>query len=160
MKLPAPTMRMRRETMKAAAQEKAIPLWAERRSRFDAIAPPKKRLKPTAVVLTRLMTRSAGSAPSSLLGGMFGTKPQATPSIESRFILATTTKKRPTMPHMTMPRRTPSNSVLSSQRRAITTVAYAIQVPTRRPIAAPPWRSSVPGRASTASNPPANVFNS
>ena len=32
MKLPAPTMRMRRETMKAAAQEKAIPLWAERRS--------------------------------------------------------------------------------------------------------------------------------
>ena len=32
MKLPAPTMRMRRETMKAAAQEKAIPRWAERRS--------------------------------------------------------------------------------------------------------------------------------
>ena len=32
MKLPAPTMRMRRETMKAAEQENAIPRWADRRS--------------------------------------------------------------------------------------------------------------------------------
>ena len=92
MKLPAPTIRMRRETMKAAAHENAIPRWADRRSLMImmmmmmmalrrrrrmmikalrvtmttlkvamtikhlpvAIAPPKKRLKPTAVVLTRL----------------------------------------------------------------------------------------------------------
>ena len=32
MKLPAPTMRMRRETMKAAEHENAIPRWADRRS--------------------------------------------------------------------------------------------------------------------------------
>ena len=32
MKLPAPTIRMRRETMKAAEHEKAIPRWADRRS--------------------------------------------------------------------------------------------------------------------------------
>ena len=32
MKFPAPTMRMRRETMKAAEHENAIPRWADRRS--------------------------------------------------------------------------------------------------------------------------------
>ena len=74
---PEPTIRMRMETETAEVVEKAIPLWAEPSCFPLAMAPPRKRLYPTEVVLTRLMMMSAGSAETSVLAGKFGMNPQA-----------------------------------------------------------------------------------
>ena len=85
---------MRMETETAEVVEKAIPnrdkisqtfltiktlvpLWAEPSCFPLAMAPPRKRLYPTEVVLTRLMMMSAGSAETSVLAGKFGMNPQA-----------------------------------------------------------------------------------